>query len=35
MALIPPDELIGADLLFAEARFGSIRGPLKLGALRT
>jgi len=26
---------MGADKLFAEARFGSINGPLKLGALRT
>lgn len=34
-ALIPPDDLIGADKLFPEARFGSIKGPLKLGALRT
>ena len=26
---------MGADRLFAEARVGNIRGPLKLGALRT
>lgn len=31
----PPDGFIGADKLFAEARFGNIKGPLKLGALRT
>lgn len=31
---IPPEDFIGADKLFAEARFGSINGPLKLGARR-
>lgn len=30
----PPEDLMGADKLFAEARFGSVKGPLKLGALR-
>lgn len=34
MIQIPPEDLIGADKLFAEARFGSINGPLKLGARR-
>lgn len=32
---IPPEDFIGADKLFAEARLGSINGPLKLGARRT
>lgn len=32
---IPPELFIGADKLFAEARVGNIKGPLKLGALRT
>lgn len=31
----PPEDFIGADKLLAEARFGSIKGPLKLGVLRT
>lgn len=31
----PPEDLIGAEKLFAEARFGRFKGPLKLGALRT
>ena len=35
VTLLPPDDLIGADKLFADARLGSIIGPLKLGALRT
>jgi hypothetical protein len=30
----PPEDLMGADKLFAEARVGNISGPLKLGALR-
>lgn len=34
MIQIPPEDFIGADKLFAEARFGSINGPLKLGARR-
>lgn len=34
-SLNPPEDFMGADKLFAEARFGSINGPLKLGALRT
>lgn len=32
---LPPEEFIGADKLFAEARLGSISGPLKLGVRRT
>lgn len=32
---LPPEDLMGADKLFPEARFGSINGPLKLGALCT
>lgn len=32
---VPPEDFMGADKLLAEARLGSIRGPLKLGALRT
>ena len=32
---VPPEDLIGADKLFAEARLGRFSGPLKLGALRT
>lgn len=31
----PPEDLIGAEKLFAEARFGRFNGPLKLGAFRT
>ena len=34
MISVPPEDLMGADKLFAEARFGSARGPLKLGAFR-
>ena len=34
MASLPPEDFMGADRLFAEARFGSISGPLKLGACR-
>ena len=32
---LPPEDFMGADKLFAEALFGSINGPLKLGAFRT
>lgn len=32
---VPPEDFMGADKLFAEARFGSIRGPLRLGDFRT
>lgn len=31
---VPPEDFMGAEKLFAEARFGRIRGPLKLGAFR-
>lgn len=34
-SLLPPEDFMGADKLFAEARVGSINGPLKLGARRT
>uniref|UniRef100_A0A2P2LGD8 Uncharacterized protein MANES_02G003400 n=1 Tax=Rhizophora mucronata TaxID=61149 RepID=A0A2P2LGD8_RHIMU len=33
-SLNPPEDLMGADKLFAEARFGSIKGPLRLGTFR-
>uniref|UniRef100_A0A2P2LGE2 Uncharacterized protein MANES_02G003400 n=1 Tax=Rhizophora mucronata TaxID=61149 RepID=A0A2P2LGE2_RHIMU len=34
MRFVPPEDLMGADKLFAEARFGSIKGPLRLGTFR-